>query len=399
MSVPLDTNPRAGRRTERVRSNLGTSQLGSGLAVAGAFIVANGLWRFLTHIGDYPRLPLNVAAWAVFAVSVALIAWLVRRRGYLLDLPVFILLLAALGATVALDLTAIWGLSGARLYPSASVAVGGALLAAVTLRPAREVAVVTALLGLALVAVFLSEQRSSPATIAPQLLTLTLTVGPAFVGCAVVASYRRMVRMALDRVLIQSTVAAPAFGVSMLETEELAALDREVEELFADVSSGREPLPLTPARASRAQELATELRQHLVQNRSTSWLVHAIAESEFLGDSIDVVDPHGLAATLDQRQRDGLLSALWLLISANPRQVPSVELRFPALPLPPVDTPMQRFPLVIVVEGVRRTAVEPGTWLGFSRVGSYVDAARPLGITVEIECTVESPAARTPSRH
>ena len=42
MSVPLDTNPRAGRRTERVRSNLGTSQLGSGLAVAGAFIVNVG---------------------------------------------------------------------------------------------------------------------------------------------------------------------------------------------------------------------------------------------------------------------------------------------------------------------------------------------------------------------
>ncbi|WP_310889975.1 hypothetical protein [Clavibacter capsici] len=152
---------------------------------------------------------------------------------------------------------------------------------------------------------------------------------PAAFGVAVVRGFRRVTEMELDRVLVQSTVSAPRYAVGMLASEELARLDLAAEQLLDDVASGREPLPLSPLAASTAASLATELRLHLIEGRRETWLHHAVTESEFLGPDVTLSDPAALAGLLDRRQRDGLLSAVWLLLTSAERRngVPGVSVQ------------------------------------------------------------------------
>ncbi len=379
-------------RTASARTTLGTSQLGTSLAIAGAIIIANALWRYSLHLLEYDTPMLNAAAWLLLiTVSVVTIAS-VRANGYRLGDLSFALVLLCLAIVVALDLMAIWGQSEEGLYPTAAIGVGGVLLGLVTLRSVWDVAVSATVLGIVLAIAFVTGQGNDSLTAGTEILLTALAIAPPLIACIIVSSYRRMVLMALDRVLIQSTVMAPAFGVSMLESEELASVDLEVEELFDDIASGREPLPLGPDRAKRAGELSTVLRRHLIAGRNHTWLHHAIAESDFLSVSVELRDENALAAQLDQHQRDGLLSALWLLMYGEQRTTRHAIVTLgPSVAATINGKPRLSFPIRIEAKGMRRVDVEPATWQHLSRAGRYVDTTTPSALMVVIECSVDSP--------
>ncbi len=381
-------------RTAAARASLGTHQLGTGIAVAGAMIMFSCLWRFSLHLAVYPNLGLNIAAWLLLIGAAIVTIIVVRANGFILGNAAFRVLIAILAIVVAIDLAAVWGLSEQGLYPTAAIAVGGVLLGIVSIRPVRDVIVVTAALAVTLTVNFALNPGPSTLALGSDILLGALAIVPPLIGAAIVGSYRRMVMMALDRVLIQSTVAAPAFGVSMLESEELASIDLEIERLFDDIASGREPLPLEDERAVRAGELATELRRHLIAGQRHTWLHHAISESDFLSGSVELRDPDSLAGLLNQSQRDGLLSALWLLIYGEQRTTREAIITLG----PSVGTGSGRggirFPIQIEAKGMRRVDVEPATWQHLGRAGRYVDSTTPGALMVVIECTVESPIDR-----
>ncbi|GAB3615965.1 hypothetical protein GCM10027416_05220 [Okibacterium endophyticum] len=380
--------------TGRARSMRGTAQLGTGLAVASAILIGASLWRFVLNATAHPLLWLSIAAWVLLLVIITTTTVVARRGGYILSSGQFFALAAALAAVVALDLTATSG-SSVALYPTAAVAVGSVLMGVVTLRPVQEV--LTAVIALAVVLtvgmLVLPGPLQTGSAVGVQLLVLA--VGPACVACAIVASYRRMVMMAIDRVLIQSTVTAPAFGVSLADSEELQELDREVEQLFDDVASGREPLPLSSERAAQAADLATALRLTLVAGRNHTWLHHAVNESDFLASSVTLHDPQANAALLDQSQRDGLLSALWLMMHNDVKNQRAAVVTFDEAHQP-ASGPHHDvvFSISIDIGGLRRVDVDPATWDHLGRVGSYVDTASAHAFHVEIECTVVNPADR-----
>lgn len=381
-------------RTATARASLGTHQLGTGLAVAGAMIILSSLWRFSLHVTEYPNLHLNIAAWTLLLGVSTVTIIVVRANGFILGNAMFGVLTAALTAVVTIDLAAVWGHSELGLFPTAAIAVGGVLLGISSIRPGRDVIVITSVLAVTLVVYFALNPGATTLALGSDILLGGLAIVPPLIGAAIVGSYRRMAMMALDRVLIQSTVAAPAFGVSMLESEELASIDLEIERLFDDIASGREPLPLEDDRAARAGALATELRRHLIAGQRHTWLYHAISESDFLSGSVELRDPDALAGLLNQRQRDGLLSALWLLMYGEQRTTREAIMTFG----PSVGTPSHRggirFPIQIEARGMRRVDVEPATWQHLGRAGRYVDSTTPGALMVVIECTVDNPIDR-----
>jgi hypothetical protein len=202
------------------------------------------------------------------------------------------------------------------------------------------------------------------------------------------------VQLELDRVLVQSTVSAPRFAVGMLASEELARLDLAAEELFDSVASGRTKLPLDPKTASIAASLATELRLHLIEGRRETWLYHAITESEQLGKSVTLTDAGSLAGLLDPQQRDGLLSAVWLLVSDKTKERPTVQLSLGPVAAPPADVEANSIsvPIVITTTRVSRNRVDPATWGSIARVGTFTNSTENSSLRVEIDCVVANPA-------
>jgi hypothetical protein len=199
------------------------------------------------------------------------------------------------------------------------------------------------------------------------------------IGVVIVRGFRRLVQVELDRVLVQGTVSAPRFAVGMMASEELARLDLAAEELLDSVANGNTELPLDPKTASVAASLATELRLHLIEGRRETWLYHAITESDMLGKSVTLIDKSSLAGLLDPQQRDGLLSAVWLL--------------GPAGPSPEVHGHRKiTVPIVITTTGVARNRVDPATWNAIRRVGQYSDSTQNSSLRVDIECLVDNPA-------
>ncbi|GAA2082666.1 hypothetical protein GCM10009840_18740 [Pseudolysinimonas kribbensis] len=211
----------------------------------------------------------------------------------------------------------------------------------------------------------------------------------------VVETFRRLVQLELDRVLVQSTVQAPRFAVGMLASEELARLDLAAEELLVSVADRKVVLPLIPKNASIAAQLATELRLHLIEGRRETWLYHAVSESEMLGKSVTLIDKSALAGLLDPSQRDGLLSTAWLLVSENlkPSQGRSLTIQLgPVAPGGEVPDHKILVPITITSTGIARNRVDSGVWDALSRVGRYSDSTQDASLRVDIQCLVDNPA-------
>jgi hypothetical protein len=355
-----------------------------------------GLSRFAAHLSHYPDALPVIIAWILYIA--ALIAALVTMSVLGDRLPhwLFALYLVALAGAVALDFVAIWPLHNIGEYATASVAAGFGLMVVVTLRGGREVLGAAAVLGVAFVAVVLLNTPLTATTTPAQLETISLAVLPGVLGVFVVRGFRRMVQLELDRVLVQSTVSAPRFAVGMLASEELARLDLAAEDLLESVATGRTALPLDPKTASVAASLATELRLHLIEGRRETWLYHAVSESEMLGKAVTLTDRGSLAGLLDPVQRDGLLSAVWLLMSDRTK---SAATRTVQLTLGPMVASELRLPgnqiaipIVVTSTGVPRNRVDPAIWASISRVGGYNDSTQNASLRVEIECIVDNPA-------
>jgi len=254
------TAGRAMRQASARGASLGTGYLGIGATVLAGVQGLHGLGMFVVHARDYPNVLPVAAAWLIYAIAIIAVAVAISMRGELMPNWMFAAYTLALAAVVALDLLAIWPLHNVGTYATASISAGFGLLAALTLRRAREILGAAALLGLALVGAILATTPLTSATTPAQIIAVAVAVMPAVFGVFVIRRFRRIVQLELDRVLVQSTVSAPRFAVGMLASEELARLDLAAEELLDSVSNGRIPLPLGPKTASIAASLATELR-------------------------------------------------------------------------------------------------------------------------------------------
>ena len=389
------------RASQAYRGSLGTSYLAAGAIVLVALRAVYGLVWTAGYWELYPEPLLAVAAWLALLATALFAVVELRGPGEYLTGGKFAIFLLGLIVATGLDLAAIWGLGDISRYATASVAAGMALLLVLTLRGPVELLISAGVLGAALGTVMVLETGVAPDHLAQQIATLAFTVLPAVIGVVLVHGFRRMMQVELDRVLVQSTVSAPRFAVGMLASEELARLDLDAEKLLHSVANGSVPLPLDSRTASKAASLATELRLNLIEGRRETWLYHAITESDLLGKSVTLSDPGSLAGLLDPRQRDGLLSAVWLLVSdtakLNSTRTAQVTLG-PVLPEADAQNSL-RFPIEILTTGVSRARVDPSVWEALGKVGSYLDSSRNSSLRVEILCVVARPSdVHTPSR-
>lgn len=378
------------------RASLGTAFIGIGASIVAGLSTIYGFSWFVAQWGVYPNPVPALISWILLIM--ALVGGFVIARLTSDQLPdwIFAIFLSFLTCAVALDLLAIWSLNDIGRYATSALTAGMVLLVVVTLRGSLEIVVADAVLGVALLACVAVNSSFGTGSIAPQITAVAYAVIPAALGVLVVNGFRRMVQVELDRVLIQSTVSAPRFAVGMLASEELARLDLAAEELLDSVATGRTPLPLRPRTASLAASLATELRLHLIEGRRETWLYHAVTESEMLGKTVALIDKGSLAGLLDGGQRDGLLEAIWVLVSekSKPSATRAVEVQVGPI-AHSVDTGFGvklAVPIVMTTTGIARNRVDPSTWEALRRVGRYSDSTRDASVRIEIECLVDNPA-------
>lgn len=378
------------------RSSLGTAFLAIGAAVVVGLRAIYGMTVFGARWDDYSQPLVELAAWAILVGTIAGVVVASRLTSDRLPTPAYLGVLVGLGAAFALDIAAIGDL---RDIGSTATAAPTAVMALILLVPVRGrwgIIVPLAAGGVALVVAVLAVTRPlDAATGANQVLLLAAAVLPVIIALAIVEGFRFMVQVELDRVLIQSTVQAPRFAVGMLASEELARLDSTVEELFENIASGKVNLPLSPRSSSVAASLATELRLHLIEGRRETWLYHAISESEQMGRTVTLVDKSSLAGLLDPAQRDGLLSALWLLITDTSKRAAARGIRVQIGPVTPgVGVPEHKIPVPVVITttGVPRNRVDPSVWDSLARVGRYSDSTQDGSLRLDIDCLVDNPA-------
>lgn len=382
------------RQAKAMGSSLGTGFLGVGAGVMAALQMIYGLILLFWNWDAYPD-PLPVAlAWILLLLCLGGVAISIATRGENMPDWLFAVVLITVFGVIALDFVAIWPLGNIAGYGTASLCASAGLLISVTLRRWWEVLLAAAGVAIVLSWGILANGPVTTETLPGQLGFLALAVFPTVAGVYIVRRFRRLVQTELDRVLVQSTVSAPRFAVGMLASEELARLDLAAEELLDSVATGRLSLPLDSRMASRAASLATELRLHLIEGRRETWLYHAITESEVLGRAVTLSDRSSLAGLLGRRQRDGLLSAVWLLVSDRAARPATVELTIG--PASATDRPRSdgtiAVPIVIATTGIPRNRVDPATWEAIGKVGRYTDSTHDSSLRVEINCLVENPA-------
>jgi hypothetical protein len=378
-------------------ATLGTSYLGVGAGVLSAIQALYGLSLFASQWNSYHNPVIAALAWVVYVAAFVTALVTMSVLGDRLPVWIFAIYLLALAGAVALDFIAIWPLQNIGVNATASISAGFGLMIVVTLRRGREMLAAVGVLGIAFLVAIISDTRPlNAATFPSQLNTLALVVLPTVIGVFVVRGFRRMVQQELDRVLVQSTVSAPRFAVGMLASEELARLDLAAEDLLESVATGRTALKLDPKTASVAASLATELRLHLIEGRRETWLYHAVSESEMLGKGVTLSDKGSLAGLLDPAQRDGLLSAVWLLMTDTRKQSLTRSLSLTLGPVPPSTERLANnqipVPIVITTTDVPRNRVDPAIWASISRVGRYSDSTERSSLRVDIECIVDNPA-------
>jgi hypothetical protein len=400
------TARRFSRAASAHRASLGTAFLGLGAVIVVGLRAVYGLIWFAAQWEVYPEPFAALAAWIVLAAVLVGAIVMSRVSGDRLPDWMFGLFLAGLAIAFALDVIAIWDLHNVGGHATAALTAGMALLVLVALRGRIEILAAAGVLGLALILVIFFNAPlgafGDTDWVATQITAIAGAVLPPVIGVVIVESFRRMVQVELDRSLVQSNVSAPRFAVGMLASEELARLDLAAEELLDAVAQQKTKLPLTPKNASVAAQLATELRLHLIEGRRETWLYHAVSESEQLGKSVTLSDKSSLAGLLDPTQRDGLLSAAWLLVAdvpltRNPRRRGTA--RTLSLQIGPVvpgvaDVPEHKIsvPITITSTGIPRNRVDSGVWDAIGRIGRYSDSTQDGSLRVDIECLVDNPA-------
>jgi hypothetical protein len=207
---------------------------------------------------------------------------------------------------------------------------------------------------------------------------------PPLLGAMIVKGFGTLVQFELDRSVVESTLLAPRFAFGMRSSDELARLDLDAERILDGVASGTIDLPLDPEVAAEASSIATELRLLLVAGRHDTWLHHAIEESEVLGPVVTLTDPLGLAGLLEPSEREGLLSAVWLLVANSVRIQPTLH-----IVIGPQNGEAEReaagrigFPVALTVDGVPRRRIDPAVWPALDRVGVHSEMVTGDSMTI-----------------
>lgn len=387
------------RAVDAVRANiardsrLGIGYLGVGAVIVGVLLVGRGLvslgWTWSSNEG---RL-ISAAAWLVVIAAFVLAVVIARRGRGSLPLGWFIALLSADALALGIDQAS--ALLGRSDYLTVSIGVGATLLACVTFRPVGQVLAATIALTVVLVAGVVASAVIDPAGAGLAMSQLVLTVVPVYAGIIVVHAFGQLVQRELDRTVAESTITAPRYGLGLLASAELARLDLAAEELLQDVAAGRVELPLDRTLAGTAASLATDLRRMLVAGRTETWLMHAITDSEYLAPAVTVDDPDGLAGYLEPEQRDGLLSAIWLVLDESGRSNPTIHLAIARPGAARSTAPEDRMvlPIAVSVEGVPRRRIDPAVWSALSRVGQYSVETRTGRLRVSVDAHVTVPDA------
>ncbi|GAA2223129.1 hypothetical protein N1031_01345 [Herbiconiux moechotypicola] len=373
-------------------SRLGIGYLGVGSVIVGVILLGRGLislgWSSSEAGGVQP---LAVAAWAIVLLAFCILVVAARRARGTLSTWLFAAVLTADVLALAADAMAL-AISGSG-YLSACIGVGATLVAAVTFRPVTEVFTVTVVLTAVGVLGVGALALTLPSEVATTVSQLMLTVVPPFAAVIVVRSFGSMVQRELDRTIAEGALAAPRYSLGLLASAELARLDLAAEELLQDVATGRIPLPLDRESSALAGRLATDLRRMLVAGRAESWLQHALRESEILGAVVTLVDEEGLAGYLSPSQRDGLLSAVWLVVDDSVRTTPTIDLEIgrPAAKTGVAPDDRMVLPMVVSIGGVSRRRIEPAVWSALSRVGQYSVESRSGSVRVRVDAHVVVP--------
>lgn len=387
---------RVAKSAKRQQESLGTSYLGSGLNGIAVALMSYEFLVFLVATESYTRSGLVTAAWVLLAVTFGATVVAVHLQGQRLSTPAYSLFLVGLAGAVVLDLTAVVQPGSGVAVPTAAVAAAVAQAAMIVHRRAAEILAGAAAITTAELVAFGTMEAGDATTFSVRVSALVVTIAPAVVVVVMMRGFQRMVQLEIDRALVQSTTLGPRYAVGMLASEELARLDLAAERLLTEVGDGTVDVPLDPQRAAHAASLATQLRLHLIEGRRETWLHHAILESELLAPLVELHDPDGTAGLLGHAQRDGLLSAIWLILDGvtGLSVVLHVDAGAPTSAGRDSPTRTRLVPLTLRSEGVPLRGVDPATWEAIAQVGTFRDTSRDGELRIEIDCVVENPADR-----
>ncbi|GAA0996431.1 hypothetical protein [Subtercola frigoramans] len=374
-------------------SRIGIGYLGIGAIVAAVILSVRGLAIFILSWGAYDNPWLTLVAWILTAGALVTAVVVANSRGSYLPTPVFALVLALLGVAVIIDVVSANGFTSGTPEVTVIVGSGATLLALVAYRPLNQLILATLVLAGFLFIVTIVGVGTGPEGTKPQIEVIVAALAPTLIAILIVKSFSRFIDRELDRTLVEATISSPHFAIGILGSDELARLDMTAEELLSDVASGRITLPLNAQQAAAASSLASELRLRLVAGRRQTWLQHAIDDSEVLSPTVDLYDQTGLAGFLSQEQREGLLSAIWLIAAAPSRQRTEISITIGPQQDDDASNKLDQilFPLEIDVTGIPRSRIDVTIWGALDRVGSHVETVRHGSLNIRINVQVDTP--------
>jgi hypothetical protein len=379
-------------------SRLGYGYLGIGAIAIGSFLFLRGLATFAADaIDDSPAgsVPLRAAAWAILIVVFAGSCLLTRRYHGRIPGIAFTSATALLALALLVETIALIGVPQPLLDSSTIYGVGATLLALVGSRPARQLLLAGGVFAVIVGVMLVSGIPSGSFAAGPSVQIAATALLPPLLGAVIVRGFGMLVQLELDRSVVESTLLAPRFAFGMRASDELARLDLDAEHILDGVANGTIELPLDPELAATASSIATELRLLLVAGRHDTWLHHAIEESEVLGPVVTLTDPRGLAGFLEPSEREGLLSAVWLLVARSVRVQPTLHIVIGPQNVEADGRPADRigFPVALTVVGVPRRRIDPAVWPALDRVGDHSEMVS--GQSMTIVTTVRTVAQQT----
>jgi hypothetical protein len=378
-----------------VESAPSVDRLSYGLNLSGDVVVALCFFLFLIDARRVAMLPLDIAAWVIL-LGVVTVTQLGSGRRLRLPENWFTYARIALAVVLVLDVFGVLGRVGNGVtgpFPAAAIAIGAALGMFATTQRARAILMAAGALGILLIVDIVLTNRADYAfDLAPCVLMIALAVTPPALNVAIVQAFRNMVEFQSDLSQAKGTTSGAGASLGLSASEQLVRLDAQAEKLLEDVASGRTPLPLPPDIAEEASTIATQLRMNLVAGKSETWLYHALTESIVLGSVSTIDDPEGLAASLAPDQRDGLLTAIWMLAGDGERvaQAVTVTVRRASGAL----VQYQRLAITIELIGVPKRRIDPAAWQAISRVGRYSDSFQSPTLRIDVDCALDVVADR-----
>ena len=92
----------------------------------------------------------------------------------------------------------------------------------------------------------------------------------------------------------------------------------------------------------------------------------------------------GLAGFLEASEREGLLSAVWLLVAESVRVQPTLQIVIGPRNVEADPTAASRigFPVALTVDGVPRRRIDPAVWPALDRVGDHSEMIAGGSMTI-----------------